>query len=329
MDAALSGVRGAEAAVLEKLLQVRLKPDAATHRRRSARPRSRCLPRRSFAAGRTRDPDVLASIADESRPAWQRSALLRGAEVALLGAPMPGTPAGATGRSAGAAAAPCPTCPGGRAGPGGAYAFPQVAAYRAAAAARPAEPRAGGALRGRGRHRRRSPTRADGVLARVEWPGKPGAAAPIPPLTPDEQQRFNAGQEVYKNICLACHQPDGRGQERLAPSLIGSELALARPTSRRASCSTARRARRPDAAGRLGPERRSDRGRADLHPARVGPAGYAGRGRDGQGRPRADRGPHAAVDARRADAHGREAGAGSSRSGPTANRGRIARPLRA
>jgi mono/diheme cytochrome c family protein len=69
--------------------------------------------------------------------------------------------------------------------------------------------------------------RAAGVLARVEWPGKPGAAAPIPPLTAEEQQRFNAGQEVFRNICQACHQQDGRGQDRLAPSLIGSALALA------------------------------------------------------------------------------------------------------
>jgi mono/diheme cytochrome c family protein len=67
------------------------------------------------------------------------------------------------------------------------------------------------------------------VLARVEWPGKPGAAAAIPPLTPVEQQRFAAGQEIYKNMCVACHQPDGRGQEKLAPSLIDSPLALARP----------------------------------------------------------------------------------------------------
>ena len=37
---------------------------------------------------------VLAKIADEARPVWQRSALLRGAESALLGAPLPGTPAG-------------------------------------------------------------------------------------------------------------------------------------------------------------------------------------------------------------------------------------------
>ena len=42
-----------------------------------------------------------------------------------------------------------------------------------------------------------------------------------------EQQRFDAGREVYRNICQACHQPDGRGQDKLAPTLIGSALALA------------------------------------------------------------------------------------------------------
>jgi len=68
--------------------------------------------------------------------------------------------------------------------------------------------------------------RAAGVLARVEWPGKPGAAAPVAALSPEEQQRFNAGKDVYKNVCQACHQPDGRGQEKLAASLIGSTLAL-------------------------------------------------------------------------------------------------------
>jgi mono/diheme cytochrome c family protein len=72
-------------------------------------------------------------------------------------------------------------------------------------------------------------TRAAAVLARVEWPGKPGAAAPIPALSADEQRRFDAGRDVYKNICQACHQPDGRGQEKLAPSLVGSALALAAP----------------------------------------------------------------------------------------------------
>jgi mono/diheme cytochrome c family protein len=32
---------------------------------------------------------------------------------------------------------------------------------------------------------------------------------------------------VYQTLCQACHQADGRGAERLAPSLIGSEFALA------------------------------------------------------------------------------------------------------
>ena len=51
-------------------------------------------------------------------------------------------------------------------------------------------------------------------------------AAPVAPLTPDEQQRFDAGREVYRNVCQACHQPDGRGQEKLAANLVGSPLAL-------------------------------------------------------------------------------------------------------
>jgi mono/diheme cytochrome c family protein len=67
------------------------------------------------------------------------------------------------------------------------------------------------------------------VLARIEWPGKPGAAAPIAPLSADEQRRFDAGAEVYKNICVSCHQPDGRGQDKIAANLIGSTLALAPP----------------------------------------------------------------------------------------------------
>src|SRR4026209_660746 len=61
----------------------------------------------------------------------------------------------------------------------------------------------------------------------MEWPGRPGVPAPSAALTAEEQQRFDAGRETYRNICQACHQPDGRGQEKLAPSLVGSALALA------------------------------------------------------------------------------------------------------
>ena len=63
----------------------------------------------------------------------------------------------------------------------------------------------------------------------MNWPGKPGAPAALAPLTPAEMARFDAGREIYRNICQNCHQPDGRGQERLAPSLVGSDFLLATP----------------------------------------------------------------------------------------------------
>ena len=70
---------------------------------------------------------VLAAIADETRPIWQRSALLRGAEVALLGATMPGTPARRGGPAAAAGhAGTLPDVSWWTCGTGGAYAFPQV-----------------------------------------------------------------------------------------------------------------------------------------------------------------------------------------------------------
>jgi mono/diheme cytochrome c family protein len=69
-------------------------------------------------------------------------------------------------------------------------------------------------------------SRAAAVLARLAWPGRPGAAPAAPALTAAEQQRFDAGREVYRNLCQACHQLDGRGLERVAPTLIGSALAL-------------------------------------------------------------------------------------------------------
>jgi mono/diheme cytochrome c family protein len=223
VDATLSGLRGSEAAVLEKLLQsgeqtpqretaitmlaatiVRAGQDATIHR-------------------------VLASIGDAGRSEWQRSALLRGAEGAVLNTPMPGT--GARRGAPPIANAPCPTCPGGRAGPGGAYAFPRNPPTAAGRGGQRTvrlsrEPAAFSAVAAAGSD---LGVRAGNVLARIEWPGKPGVAAPIPPLTAEEQQRFDAGREVYRNTCQNCHQPDGRGQDRLAPSLIGSTLALAAP----------------------------------------------------------------------------------------------------
>jgi mono/diheme cytochrome c family protein/HEAT repeat protein len=229
MDTALSGLRESEPAVLERLLAGQ---GRATAQRESAITMIAATIVRS--AQEAAIQMLLAGIGDDGRPGWQRSALLRGLEVTLLGAVMPGTPAAQRGANAAAGASlPCPTCPGGRAGPGGAYAFggpPAPGRGTTGSGARRLqlnrEPTALSALAA---HAGELGPRVTRVLARVEWPGKPGAAVPITPLTAEQQQRFNAGQEVYRNICQACHQPDGRGQDRLAPGLIGSDLALARP----------------------------------------------------------------------------------------------------
>ena len=227
MDAALSGLRGSEAAVLEALLV----SSTQTPQRDAAITMLVATVVRSGQEAAVQK--LFLWIGDESRPGWQRSAVLRGAEVAMLGAAMPGAPTGRRGgpASASAAALPCPTCPGGRAGPGGAYAFPRPAVTGggrggARIVRLNAEPTALSALAARSDD---LGARAGRVIARLEWPGKPGATAPIPPLTAEEQQRFDAGRDVYKNICQACHQPDGRGQDKIAPSLIGSALALAPP----------------------------------------------------------------------------------------------------
>ena len=225
-DTALSGLRGSEAAVLAMLLQ-------AGADRTPAREAAITV----VAATLTRSGqesavfELFQQTGDATRPDWQRAALLRGAEVALAGAPMPGTPAPI--RAANSATAPCPTCPGGRAGPGGAYAF-----------ARPANwPTPGGRSNAPALRLTREPkpltdlaaatgdlsARAAALLGRLSWPGKPGDAAAPRPLTAPEQQQFDRGREVYRNVCAGCHQPDGRGLDRIAPPLTGSALALAAP----------------------------------------------------------------------------------------------------
>jgi mono/diheme cytochrome c family protein/glucose/arabinose dehydrogenase len=244
MDAALSGARGSEAAVMEKLLNG---PEPPTSGRDAAVTMLTATIIRGGAEAAVQE--VLARVADGVRPEWQRSAIMRGAEVALRGVPMPGTPQRRAAARGVSAPAPCATCPGGRAGPGGAYAFehprpasggqaPYGGANGGEPAAFDAAARGGPGLRLTGEPASllklaggSSPlaTRAAAVLARLEWPEKPGGVAAVALLTTNERLAFDQGMEVYRNICQACHQPDGRGQERVAPSLIGSSLALAEP----------------------------------------------------------------------------------------------------
>jgi mono/diheme cytochrome c family protein len=231
VDAALSGIAGSEPAVLDRVLgSLEESPQRSDVVSVLA---ATIIRARQEAASQK----VFDAIADRARPDWQRASMMTGVEAAVLATPLPGS----TGRGRRAGAAACPTCPGSRSGPGGASAFPSAAGRAAATAP------GGGTSGGRGRGvatismtLSREPSlvglaaaggdlgkRATAVLERIGWPGKPGmSTAAATPLTPAEQQRFEAGQEIYKTVCEACHQPDGRGREKLAPSLVGSELAL-------------------------------------------------------------------------------------------------------
>jgi mono/diheme cytochrome c family protein/glucose/arabinose dehydrogenase len=241
MDATLSGLRGSEADVLEEVLKVPVRlnmdptsfqsPPGATAMEAAITMLTATIIRSAEDSAVQR---VFGAIANSGHAMWQRSALVRGAEIALLGGVMPGTRSTRSETIMASTPLPCPTCPGGRAGPGGGYAFQ-----------RPGDPTiSSGRGRGRGPGLRlnREPVQLTGMassqdelgprvtslLSHVTWPGKSGETV-IPPLRPEEQQRFDAGRDVYRNICQACHQPDGRGQEKLAPSLIGSAFALAAP----------------------------------------------------------------------------------------------------
>jgi mono/diheme cytochrome c family protein len=240
MDAAISGLAGHETTALDLLLQ---RSDDTPQRRAAVTMIAATIVRGGADTG---VEDLFAKVAADTRAPWQRSALLAGAEVALLDAAMPGSQPRRP--SATDEAAPCSNCDGARAGPGGAPAFPtqpsRASGQAPTAAANGASGTAGRAGRGgvslrltrepaltavASRGQDELSQRAANVLARVEWPGKQGAKPPVAPLTPAEQQRFEAGKEIYQNLCQACHQPDGRGMDKVAPSLIGSEFALAAP----------------------------------------------------------------------------------------------------
>jgi mono/diheme cytochrome c family protein/glucose/arabinose dehydrogenase len=242
VDAVLSGLKGSETAVLEKVLS---RSDETPERATAI-----TMLAATIVSG-AQEPAVqklFDAIGDSTRATWQRSALIRGAEVTLLGDLAPGsTPRRAPGRGRGTTAVEsCPTCPGARSGPGGASAFPRDRSEDDALLEARGSP---GTRTGRNRGagvsltltREPSPltalagasagelsSRATALLARIEWPGKPGTAAATP-FTPAEQARFDAGRVLYQNICLPCHQANGRGLEGIAPPLVGSEFALGPP----------------------------------------------------------------------------------------------------
>src|SRR4029453_19335484 len=132
--AVLSGMRGSEPVILQDLLQ-RASTDVTA---------SVVTVLAATIVRRAQDAPVrqiFEWIADDNRPACQRSALLQGEEVVLLATSLPGPsvrngfPSSASSTSS---TLPCPTCPGGRGGPGGAYAYSSASDFLVASGRGPA-----------------------------------------------------------------------------------------------------------------------------------------------------------------------------------------------
>lgn len=66
------------------------------------------------------------------------------------------------------------------------------------------------------------------LAKRLAWPGKPGVPPPpkVVPLTSSQQALFDRGRQIFTNVCAACHQLSGLGQQGLAPPLVDSEWLL-------------------------------------------------------------------------------------------------------
>ena len=226
VDAALSGVQGGEPVVLDRVLQAAGQVQSA--------PLDGAIPMLAAAIARSNNESAIqrlfATVTEENRAAWQRSAVLRGVELAT-GA------TGGGGRGRGAAALNADTGPGGRGAPEGDRAYPLPGGDQNSAVFFGANPPPGPTtikmtrepdLVGfAARDKTDLAPRVTRVLARVEWPGKPGAARAAAPLTTQEQQRFDSGRTLYAANCLGCHQEDGRGLPGLAPPLAGSAMVLA------------------------------------------------------------------------------------------------------
>ncbi len=60
-------------------------------------------------------------------------------------------------------------------------------------------------------------------LAELEEAKPKRATTQAPALSPEDQKRFELGKALYEATCLACHQPNGMGQDGLAPPLVDTE----------------------------------------------------------------------------------------------------------
>ena len=201
VDAAISSLKGLEAEVLTAVMQA--KTVAAASPAESVTMLTAAVAKSGDVAAVQRVIDV---IADASQPAWQRQALLQGLDAGL---PVLGAPA-AGGRRGGGGGGGLPglSTPGGR-----------VAVVPGRGVSLPAEP-AGLTKLAAGSDA--IALLAKRVSAKIDWPGRPAPVVTAAPLTAEQQKRFEAGAEIYKNLCMGCHQEDGRGKEKLGANLVDS-----------------------------------------------------------------------------------------------------------
>lgn len=199
VDIAISGLGTQELAALKRLLQRDTSSGPAVSLEDPIAMLSGAIVRGRDAIGIAM---VLDLAGDTTRPLTARVALLRGADTALGG----GGRGGGGGGGLGGAGR------GGRGGRGDAIALAQ-------------EPVSITRIKPQGE----LGTLAGRVAARITWPGKPAPVVTAPALTPEEHRRFTQGQDIYKNLCIGCHQADGRGLEKVAPSLINSRYVIDNP----------------------------------------------------------------------------------------------------
>jgi mono/diheme cytochrome c family protein/glucose/arabinose dehydrogenase len=195
VDAVVSGIPGAEAQALGGLVGAAGPQPAASDSMTA------------LAAAITRSGDVASiqklfdMVADEARPAPVRLAILQGIDKVL--------PAAGAG--------------GGRAGRVGLAGLSTPGAGEAFTAGRPvtltAEP--AGLMR-LGSGAEPLATLAKAVVNKLDWPNRPAPVAIVLPLTAAQQKQFDAGAQIYKGLCIGCHQEDGKGKDKMAASLVDS-----------------------------------------------------------------------------------------------------------
>jgi mono/diheme cytochrome c family protein len=231
-DLVVSGLAGRERAFLERVLTSTTGASAGPAA--TVQALTNALLRARDSAG---VQQVLAWASEQSRPRWQRLALLDGLQPpgaqfgfgGGAGGPVvergAGPGPGGGGGAAGGAGGPGAGGGGARGGGGGRGAgggfrggAPAVTLSAAPTTLLAMAEGADSAFSVRARR----------VAATLDWPGKPRPVAPdARALTDEEKRLYAAGQQQFTATCAGCHQANGQGLPGVAKSLVGSRWALA------------------------------------------------------------------------------------------------------